>query len=227
MPRKRIRKHYRSIILYTLVCLFVVTSCGKKKDTKNNALLLDSRYLQIDNIHSFANCQGPDGRYTTEVTSKKDGTLFFSQIYTYRDAPFRAVLSSDRKGYSTDKNGKVLDTLSNIAIEMIRSHDFHRLHTNPTSFFNTIKFEKNVAQKQALYTAIDRLSNPVKIYYDKTIEQIRGIEFLNMMDTTEVIEVTYKKWIDSDHGKLAKEIEIVQAKKDTFHFDFTTININK
>ncbi|MEM9545218.1 MAG: hypothetical protein AAGA77_04560, partial [Bacteroidota bacterium] len=52
------------------------------------------------------------------------------------------------------------------------------------------------------------------------------VEFLNMMDTTEVIQVEYKKWVESEYGKLAKEIEIVQAKKDTFHFDFKTIEIN-
>ena len=49
---------------------------------------------------------------------------------------------------------------------------------------------------------------------------------MNMMDTTEVIEIVFKKWIESDLGKLASEIEIIQAKKDTFSFKFRAIEIN-
>ncbi|MEO0573688.1 MAG: hypothetical protein AAF039_18455, partial [Bacteroidota bacterium] len=99
--------------------------------------------------------------------------------------------------------------------------------TNPKSFFNQITFEKYVENEIELYSGIDRLDNPVEIYYDRTIKQIRIIEFPNMMDTTEVIKIEYKKWMESDYGKLAKKIEIIQAKKDTFNFDFKTVEINK
>ena len=78
-----------------------------------------------------------------------------------------------------------------------------------------------------LFSAVDVLQNPVKMYYDSETEQIRMIEFLNMADTTEVITVEYKKWIESAYGKLAKEIEIVQAVKDTFNFQFENLKINE
>nr|WP_298996638.1 hypothetical protein [uncultured Allomuricauda sp.] len=218
-------------IRLTMFCVFLcalgMISCKEGKDTKKKKLSLDSRYLQIENIHSFANCNGPNGDYTTEVTSEKDGNLTFYQVYEYRDSPFRAELISFDKGYVITENGKDSDTLSNISIEMIRSHDFHRLQTNPKAFFEDIEFEKDLENKLELYSGIDRLKNPVKLYYDPKMEQIRIIEFLNMMDTTEVIKIEYKKWLESDYGKLAKEIEIVQAKKDTFNFDFKTIQINK
>ena len=214
-------------IFCVFLCLLGIISCKNEKNTKNHKLSLDPSYLEIENINSFANCNGPNGDYTTEVISEKNGALFFSQVFEYRDLPFIAQLNSNNKGYAIDKNGKISDTLSNVSIEMIRSHDFHRLQTNPKTFFHQIKFNKNVETDIELYSGIDRLNNPVKIHYDRAIKQIRIIEFLNMMDTTEVIKIEYKNWIDSDYGKLAKEIEIVQAKKDTFNFDFKTIEINK
>jgi hypothetical protein len=210
-----------------LIYSFGVVSCNEKKSTKNSELSLNPRYLQIEDINSFANCKGPNGNYTTKVVSKKDGSLFFTQIFGNRDSPFMVQLRSDNKGFVIDDKKKVLDTLSNVSIEMIRSHDFHRLQTNPESFFNQIRFEKILDTEMELFSAVDMLNNPVKIYYDKTIKQLRRVEFKNMMDTTEIIEIVCKKWSESDYGKLAKEIEIIQAKKDTFNFTFQTIEINK
>ncbi|WP_299245493.1 hypothetical protein [uncultured Aquimarina sp.] len=219
------RNDYRLFILCALIFLLGVISCDERKSNKNN-ISLDPRYLQIESINSFANCNGPNGNYTTKVISKKDGALIFTQIFDYRDSPFMAKLSSDNKGFTLDENNKILDTLSNVSIEMIRSHDFHRLQTNPKSFFNQIKFKKRLDVTTELYSAIDRLNNPAKLYYDKAIKQLRSVEFKNMMDTTQVIKIVYKKWDESNYGKLAKEIEIIQAEKDTFNFSFETIKIN-
>ena len=217
----------KSIVFCTLLFSMGIVSCKKEKSANVHQLTLDPRYLQIDTINSFANCYGPNGTYTTEVFSEKNGSLLFSQVFEYRDSPFTAKLHSDNKGYTIDKSGGISDTLSAISIAMIRSHDFHRLQTNPRSFFTQIMFEKDIDDKIELYTGIDKLDNPIKIYFDSAVQQIKIIEFLNMMDTTEVIKIVFKKWIESDYGKLAKEIEIIQAKKDTFNFDFKTIEINK
>ena len=217
----------RKLVVFCILLFSLgIVSCKRKKSAEADQLSLDPRYLQIEKINSFANCYGPNGNYTTEVISEKNGSLLFSQVFEYRSLPFIAKLNSDNKGYTIDKNGEISDTLSEISIEMIRSHDFHRLQTDPKSFFNQILFEKDMDNGIALYSGIDRLDHPVKIYYDRAVNQIRSIEFLNMMDTTEVIKITYKKWIESEYGKLAKDIEIVQAKKDTFHFDFKRIEIN-
>lgn len=218
--------NYEFMKYCALIFLLALVSCGQKNSIKNKELSLDPRYLQIEDINSLANCRGPNGYYTTKVVSKKDGSLFFTQIFSYKDAPFMAEIKSDKKGYVTDEKKNILDTLSIPAIVMIRTHDFHRLQTNPGSFFSQIKFVERLDAGIEIFSAIDQLNNPVKIYYDTSIRQLRRIEFQNMMDTTEGIEVVYKQWDESEFGKLAKEIEIIQAKKDTFNFDFETIKIN-
>lgn len=218
-------KNYRPF-LFLLICTLGIVSCIKTKKDPKGVLTLNPKYLQIDLISSFANCKSPNGDYITKVNSKKDGSLSFYQKFENRDAPFIAEIRSDNTGYVIDESKKVVDTLASLSVEMIRSHDFHRIQTNPKAFYHQIKFDKALESGRELYTAVDRLGNPVKLFFDRTNNQLRNIEFLNMMDTTEVIQIRYKAWEDSDYGKLAKEIEIVQAKKDTFSFHFETIYIN-
>ena len=215
---------YKSFMFCTLLYVFGVVSCNKH--FKKNELLLNSKYTQIEDINTIANCKGPNGEYTTKVVSKKNGELLFTQIFSNERLPFKAKLSAENNGFVIDDNKKILDTLTSVSVEMIRSHDFHRLQTNPEYFFNQIKFEKKLDAETELFTALDRLNNPVKIYYDRAIKQLKRVEFRNMMDTTEVIEIVFKKWSKSDYGKLAKVIEIIQAKKDTFNFNFQAIKIN-
>ena len=44
-------------------------------------------------------------------------------------------------------------------------------------------------------------------------------------DTTEIIEVIHKKWSDSNYGKVVSEIEIIQARRDTFYYSFDSIEM--
>lgn len=213
-----------SMLFLLLVCLCF--SCSKKK-SKTPKLILDSRYEQIDHIATFAKCKGPKGHYTTTIESFSNGSCFFQQLTQNSRLPFTSKITSDLKGYVLDTLGKVIDTLSGKAVEMIRSHDFHRLHTNPRHFFDSIVFNRNLANNMILFKAKDRLQHPVSIYYDKTLKLITKIELLNPLDTVERIEIKNIKWTESNYGKLAKEIEIIQAKRDTFHFYFETIAINK
>lgn len=216
-----------SLLLILMISTFCIVACNKNQRNSDRILSLDMRYTDIDKIYSKANCIGPNGAYITEVNSDKNGALRFTQTFELRDLPFAANLVSKDIGYVIDTNDKTIDTLSSVAIEMIRSHDFHRMHTNPDAFFQQIEFEQNLSDEIEVYVGIDQLNHPAKIYYDKSLKNIRSIELLNMIDTSEVININYTSWIDSDFGKLAKTLHVIQAQKDTFNFDFEVIEINK
>ncbi len=211
--------------MYLGVFILLLISCGQNE--KVPELILDSRYPKIQHISTFANCLGPEGRYTTEVKSSSDGSCFFSQVDANSGKSFTAIINSDLMGFVIDSMQTVIDTLPNRAVEMIRSHDFHRLHFNPQHFFDSIVFDYHLDKDLSLYRAIDRLRNPISIYYNRNTRQISKVELLSPIDTTEVIEIINKKWTNSDYGKMVEEIEIIQAKKDTFYFKFERIEINK
>jgi hypothetical protein len=217
--------------MYTVksICLFIllaiIISCAKKENNVTE-LILDSRYKQIQNITTFAKCKGPKGNYTTEIKSSSDGSCFFRQVIENSNQPYTVKITSNLKGYVVDTLSVVLDTLPNNIVEMLRVHDFHRLHFNPQHFFDSITFDYHINKTMSLYRATDRLKNSVNIFYNRNTQNITKIELLNPIDTTQVIEIINKKWSDSNYGKMAKEIEIIQAKKDTFHFSFENIKIN-
>jgi hypothetical protein len=77
------------------------------------------------------------------------------------------------------------------------------------------------------FGAKDNLGNSVSLYYDRNDGHISKIELKNPVDTSELIQVAYLSWTESDFGKLAKEIEIIQAQKDTFYFNFECVKINE
>jgi len=213
------------IQILLILLLAGMFSCDRKK-TNTKELVLDPRYQQIEKISTLANCRGPQGNYTTEVNSSAQGDCFFSQAYEDSDQLFHAMVTPEDKGFVLDKDQNTVDTLAIEAVMMIKSHDFHRLHTNPEDFFNQITFDKKVDKETDLYRAFDKLENEVKLFYHREEERIAKIELLNPMDTSQTIEVINKQWIDSEYGKMVKEIELIQAKKDTFYFNFEKIDIN-
>ena len=214
-------------VKYFFVCssIFLYLTCGQKSGNDAEPFLLDPRYKKINHISSTALCLGPYGSYTTSVDSEKNGKLMFTQTFSYKATPFHAEIRADNTAYQLDENNNILDTLSPVEIEMIRSHNFHRIQTDPGSFYKNFAFEKKSEEGWDVFTATDRLNHPVKLFYDVSIGQIRKINLMNMLDTTQSIELIYKNWNESDYGKLARNVEIIQAGKDTFTFEFTAIRI--
>lgn len=215
-----------SCLLFSLI-LHLLTGCGPAKKEDPNKLLLPPGYAEINDIRSFARCKGPQGNYTTSVHSASDGSCTFTQEYEYRPLPFLASLTADNRGYVIDSNQRITDTLPNDAVEMIRSHEFHRMHSNPAHFFRSLVFEKDMDKTTAQFRASDRLGYPVHIYYNRHDKLISRVEMLNPADTGQAIEIIFKSWTNSAYGKLVKELEIIQAKKDSFYFDFTSVLINQ
>lgn len=213
-------------ILGTLTLLLIgLLACSKQAREKE--LILDPRYAGIKSLSAFAKCIGPHGDYTTEVESFADGSCYFTQKYSYSASSFYSKLTADNQGYILDSLNKVIDTLSREEIEIVRSHEFHKLHTRPEHFFKHITYQKNIDSNLELFVARDRLNNPVSLYYDKTRQLLYKTELRNPVDTTEQIEIVNQAWIDSEYGKMIKEIEIIQGGKDTFYFDFQYIDINQ
>lgn len=213
---------------YFLAGIFILNLQACCQNTKNLSpnIKLDPGYDKIERISTEAACHGPQGLYTTRVEAGKDGSMNFSQVFSYRDTPFMAEIKADYSGYQIDQNHVILDTLDEITVEMIRSHNFHWIQINPGSFFKNIRFIKKTEIDGCVFEAKDKLNHPVTLHYDETIDQIRKIRMLNMADTTQIIELIYSSWERTNFGSLAKKIKIIQAQKDTFTFDFISVRVN-
>lgn len=184
---------------------------------------LDERYGQIQGISTQANCMSPQGPYTTQVESNIDGSCVFTQQFSPDEPAFIVHLTSNNEGYIMNEEGATQDTLSNLEVEMIRGHEFHMIHTNPHRYFENITFESSVDNEVAIFSAEDQSNRPVKIYYNSIDQLIVKTEQLNPLDTTQLIEVYFNQWEAGAFGMMVKELQIIQAQKDTFYFDFDRI----
>lgn len=206
--------------------LAAILSCSN--NTKQKEINLDKKYTEIQAIYSIANCDSPFGKYTTEVHSFIDGSCYFKQEFLDNNSPFIVKIDSNNKGYIIDENEIVMDTLGKLDVEMIRGHEIHKMTINPEFYFKNLVYQKqnkHLGIDHELYNGNDVLNNPVEIIYNRNKKLISKIELINPKDSTQLIEILYDKWIQSNFGNMAKEIRIVQAKKDTFHFNYSSLKI--
>lgn len=218
----------RTIIIACLACQFVFASvyvaCINNEPPQ---LQLPAEYQQIKSIEAEAQCRGPRGAYTTSVLSFTGGACSFSQNYSYKDEIYRAIIRPDYKGFTIDSSGKILDTLSAEAVEMIRSHDFTRMFARPQDLFQAISFQKKVDAHTHVFQAKNRLNAPVALFYDYKEKRISRVDLLNPADSTQVIEIVPTQWTDTGFGKLVSALYIVQGGKDTFGFEYKVLKINQ
>jgi hypothetical protein len=213
--------------LFLMFVILIMGSCAEK-ETKNRILALHENYGQIQDIISIADCSSPFGEYTTEVHSLTDGSCYFIQKFDDNEVPFAVKVDSINQGYLIGENNSIIDTLSREDVEMIRSHEIHKMSIDPNHFYSKLQFKEKVIHEDKdheLYIGEDRLGNPVRLFYSSAEKLISKIESRNPKDTTQTIELFYDIWVQSKYGAMVKEIHIVQAKKDTFFFTFKSVEI--
>ena len=207
-----------------IAVLFTSYSCNKSLD--NAGIALPSSLDEISDIITIADCTSPMGDYLTEVRSMGDGSCLFIQKSNTSNHPFIAKIKDDGLGYVLSEHDNIIDTLSRENVEMIRGHEIHKMSINPKFFFDEISLDQATSKlDQQYYHAKDGLGQPVKISYTRKDQKITKIELINPRDARQTIEIIYNSWIATKYGDLAKNVDIVQAQKDTFNFNFKSLKI--
>ena len=217
----------KKIIFISLTCLFIITCIYVlRKNNPATPFDLPVEYLRIKSIETEAQCRGPRGAYTTSILSYTGGACSFSQNYSYKNTPYRALIRPNNKGFTIDSSGKFLDTLSAEAVEMIKSHDFPRMFVRPQDLFHAFSLQKNVDEHTQVFQAKSRLNAPVELLFDNNVKQISRVSLLNPADSTQEIIIVPTRWTDTEYGKIVSALYIVQGGKDTFNFEYRTLKIN-
>jgi hypothetical protein len=213
-------KFYKTI-LFTFIASLLFFSC-----TSINKLQVNSNIKSNFEIETFANCIGPNGAYTTKVISYKDGGCLFEQKYTYKNQPFMAKIEANQKGYIFDSLGNRKSELNKENIIVIQSHEFHKMASMPHQFFNSIEYIKDTLNTLKIFTAKDKINNSVTILFNNITKQIMALKMYNPANINEEINVKFTEWQNTEYGNLLKKLEILQAGKDRYLFDFIAIKIN-
>ncbi len=176
----------------------------------------------LHNVVMIADCRGPEGSYRTEMHTTAQGYLFFRQDASYRDEIFEGVVFNDSVGYQVQTGDQLGEALSLEVINMLSSHNVFWMRLLPNRFFRNI--ERDSSGLTA--SAADVLGNPVTLHYDSSHYRLASVQLQNAMELSEDIEIYFDSFSESAFGDLPKTVRFIQAHRDTFFFDFTSVELN-
>lgn len=215
--------------LFIILIAFTSTIVGQE-----NAPILLDEYIKaiggqnnidrIQSIYSFANCNGPNGAYQTEVHSAKNSKSIFRQI------------RKDKPDYIGIVNGNTFWTKgAEVAIAekksayVWRSHEIQWMAIRLNERFREIKFIGNVdfVGKQAVkFSAIDELNKTAQLYFDKTTNLLLGIVIFNpFSEEAETIRLEINDWKRVGKLLLPSQVTFID-KQGKFELKFQSIKIN-
>lgn len=181
----------------------------------------------IETIQAIANCQSPEGSYTTEIHSAKDDYTYFKQVYSYRDIPFEAVVLRLDSGFQLHPDSSIIGLPAG-AIHIIKGHEFHEILFELNKRFHQFGEPESVMEesmKLFRVTALDNLNNPVELFFHQQAGTLERMTFQNPDDTKEAIRITYSNRKQIQGISLPMHVEILQGDKQ-FSFDYTSVKIN-
>lgn len=195
--------------------------------TKNSVEALgEAIYIKrIENIITKANCQSPEGNYTTETQTNSKGYGYFKQVYDYKPQAFEAITQGKDEGFTL---GNKTEKLPKTVVNIIRGHYFHQLLLNPEDFFHDFGkvtiIEINNKKIYQVETK-DALNQECWLFFDIDTKLLSGLHIQNSDDKKEIIKILFSDWKQVANLQLPHHLDINQSGK-IYKFDFTKIVIN-
>ena len=180
---------------------------------------------QIENITSLAQCKGPNGTYTTEVHTHRNGYGYFKQVYSYRDVPFEIITKGTTSGFIP---GKPQEAISPNTVYAIRSHHFHNVILEVQQRFHDFEPTQLVAISGHDFFQIkakDELNHPCSLFFDPLTHRLEAFYIQNPDNLQEILKIRFSDWRNIQGLNLPQHLEIEQGDK-IFTFDFVKIILN-
>lgn len=218
------------LYLFAILNVFTLTLSAQE----NASIVLDEYFKaiggqnninRVQNIYSFANCTGPNGKYQTELHSAKDSKTIFRQLRENKP-DYVGIVNGDTYWVK----GKEIVISNKKSAYVWQSHEIQWIATHLTERFREIKFDgkEDFAGKQSVkLSAIDELNKTAQLYFDKKTNLLLGIIFLNpYSEKPETIRLEINEW--RKIGKLLFPSKVsFSDNQGNFELRFHTIKINQ
>jgi len=180
---------------------------------------------RVESLYSFANCEGPTGKYLTEIYSATGARTLFRQIH-----PTRPDFIGITNGNTYWTKGAVVDIADKKSAFIWRAHGIQWLTSHLGEMFQDIRVEgiEDFAGKAcAVLSATNILDERLRLYFDKSTKLLYGLTFLNPLgEDPEKIQMTLNEWKRIGHILLPSKVTFTDKQGD-FILDFHTIKINQ
>lgn len=182
---------------------------------------------KIQSLQAVANCMGPNGNYTTEIFSAKNGRLIFKQVSANGNIYFGQT--NGQTFWTKDEKSGDFSLADNRAAFAWRSHDFQFLAMEIGARFRDFTFagEENYGGRTALkLNATDETGNSARVFFDRETRLLLGFTIQNPFDKSETIQTVFNEWRQVGKLKLPSKVTATDKKGD-FVLNFREIVLNK
>lgn len=179
---------------------------------------------KIKSIDADADCVGPQGKYTTSISSFRDNRTRFEQTYSYRAASSTFINGSLVWGRSPEGALVAANSFQRMAA---RSHEYQKMAFDLRSFFSTLEFVGDDVfdgMPSLKIRGKNELGMTTDIYFDKKSGRMSGY-VLHIPDSTETIKNVFLEWRKVGKVMLPSLVRATDRKGD-WTLNFHTIKLN-
>ena len=226
---KKLARKICSFLLLPLLAVSVFAQSSASEIIENSLQAIGGRkeIAKIQSLQAVADCTGPNGNYTTEIYSARNGRLIFKQVSA--NGNIYLGQTNGPTFWTKDEKSGEFSLADNRSAAAWRGHDFQFLAMEVATRFRDFIYagEENFTSRSALkLNATDELGNPASVFFDKETRLLRGFTVQNPFDQTETIRIVFNEWKQIGKLKLPSRVTATDRKGD-FVLNFRAIGLNK
>ena len=191
----------------------------------------EAAVAEVRSVRAFARCTGPDGPYTTEIQTDREGDLLFFQTRERegKTEHFRAFV---RGPYTwaelVDAEAGGVEPQPVAVRAMARSHDFFAFALDFPFFLNEPKVFGRTEVGGEPYLELrltDNFKRPVRAYFHAKTHLFAGLEMFNPIFPKELVQLRIVDWKQVGSVLLPSRAIVTDGSGD-FELDFQEITVN-
>lgn len=227
------RNNFKSCfpVIIILFCFFTCIHAQEKPDEVIEKFVESiggvKEMAKIRNIRSIADCDGPNGKYITEVYSAKNSRLVFKQK-TDNGRTFTGFVNGETFWTVNEKTGDVSIAGKQMA-SIWRGHEFQMIAVELPKRYLEPVFEgyENFAGFNSIKLRVtDEFENPVNAFFNKDTKLLSGFILNPDGKKEEQIRILFNEWKTIGKVKLPSKITAID-NSGSFVLNFHTIALNK
>ncbi len=178
---------------------------------------------KIRSVEVFADCAGPNGKYTTEIASFRDGKARFTQKFSYKPAP-TDIFINDKLAWETSD----FSLVSPFQRLVVRLHEYQRMAFDFQRMFHDFALEgtEDFANKPNIKVrAQNELNGTIYLYFDAETKLLSGY-LLPIPGSNESVKNVFNEWRNVGKIKLPSKVTATDSAGD-WVLNFQKITLNK
>jgi hypothetical protein len=182
---------------------------------------------EIKNIEAFAECLGPQGKYTTAIKSFRSDKTHFKQSFSYKKDNSNIFINDDL-GWRESAESNNIEIVADFGRLVVNLHEYQKMAFDFQKMFSGFELvgEENFAGRPSTKVkAKNSLDGTIYLFFDKKTKLLAGY-ILPLPGSEETVKNVFNEWKKVGNVKLPSKITATDRSGD-WVLNFNKIRINK